>query len=367
MKKVLLGMSGGIDSSVAAYLLKQQGYEVEGVTMLIWRPDSPYPDPVSGNSCYCKDKSEDLSRISMICSRLGLRHTVIDCSSVFEEEVLSVFRSEYISGHTPNPCVMCNSRVKFGAMLDRASESLDFDLFATGHYARIFHNEESGRYELWKAVDMRKDQSYFLSRLSQKQLSRTLFPLGEYMKEDVRRIAKEAKLPSALRKDSQGICFLGKINYNDFIRRFLGEQTGKIIEIESGRIIGTHRGFWFHTIGQRKGLGLSGGPWFVIDKDVEQNIVYVSRGYDTEKQYGNTFRLAGFHFITANPWTEGKETEIRFKIRHTDTFGTGYIVKENNHYLVTSNKKIQGIAPGQFGVIYDKDAQLCIGSGEIRR
>lgn len=211
-----------------------------------------------------------------------------------------------------------------------------------------------------------KDQTDFLAQIDYLQVSRLIFPLGGFLKEEVRDMALKASLPSARRKDSQGICFLGKINYNDFIRRFLGERPGPVVELETGKVIGQHRGYWFHTIGQRKGLGLGGGPWFVVDKNVEDNIIYVSHGYDTEKQFGHSFCVKDFHFITLNPWKE-QETEICFKIRHTDTFQTGKVCfAEDGTLQVSSEEPIQGIAPGQFGVIYDKDARLCIGSGEIR-
>ena len=172
-------------------------------------------------------------------------------------------------------------------------------------------------------------------------------------------------MPSARRKDSQGICFLGKINYNDFVRRFLGEKEGAIIELETGKKLGTHRGYWFHTIGQRKGLGLSGGPWFVVKKDIEENTIYVSRGYGVETQYGNEFRMHDFHFITDNPW-KGQEIDITFKIRHTPDFTKGKLIQEGEkQFHILSSEKLQGIAPGQFGVIYDEEAKVCVGSGEI--
>lgn len=172
-----------------------------------------------------------------------------------------------------------------------------------------------------------------------------MFPLGGLMKNEVRDIACVAKLPSAQRKDSQGICFLGKINYNDFLRRFLGEKEGAIIEMETGKRIGTHKGYWFHTIGQRKGLGLSGGPWFVIRKDINENIIYVSRGYDTEKQYGTDFALHDFHFITEDLWEGDSPVAISFKIRHTDTFMKGTLTRGNGLFQIHSHEPLQGIAP----------------------
>ena len=179
-------------------------------------------------------------------------------------------------------------------------------------------------------------------------------------------IAEAQKLPSAKRKDSQGICFLGKINYNDFIERYLGKRPGKIIELETGKVLGKHNGYWFHTIGQRKGLGLSGGPWFVIKKDIHRNIIYVSNGYDPETQYGRIVNLHGFDFITEDPWGEFDDRkEITFKIRHTPEFTHGYIRRIGDLYRIESDDKIQGIAPGQYAVVYDKEHHLCMGSGMI--
>ena len=196
-------------------------------------------------------------------------------------------------------------------------------------------------------------------------MDKIMLPIGHLMKDEVRSIALDAKLPPARRKDSQGICFLGKINYSDFVRRFLGERPGPVIEIESGRKIGEHRGYWFHTIGQRKGLGLGGGPWFVVKKDIEKNILYVSRGYDTILQYNKAFTLAGFHFLTADPWPLEGEFDITFKVRHTDRFRKGKLYRSNGVFRVVGDDMIQGVAPGQFGVVYDVASRVCIGSGEI--
>ena len=219
---------------------------------------------------------------------------------------------------------------------------------------------------LGTAKDPVKDQTDFLAQLSYEQLRHTIFPIGHLMKEEVRQIALDAKLPSARRKDSQGICFLGKINYNDFLRKFMGEQEGKVIDIETGKVVGHHRGFWFHTIGQRKGLGLGGGPWFVVKKNIKKNIIFVAPGWDTQLQYGHDFRLADMHFITRNPWEETPVGfPIQFKIRHVDHFLPGFITLDEEGYHVHSDEPIQGIAPGQFGCIYDADAKICYGSGEI--
>ena len=193
-----------------------------------------------------------------------------------------------------------------------------------------------------------------------------MFTVGKVMKKEVRRIALEASLPSATRKDSQGICFLGKINYNDFIKRFIGEKEGPIIELETGKQLGTHQGFWFHTIGQRKGLGLSQGPWFVVKKDIEQNIVYVSNGYDPVSAYGNEVNLQHFNFISGDPWGDFTgQIPVRFKIRHVSGFTQGHIEKQGDNYRIISSEPVLGIAAGQFGVVYDDGARICYGSGVI--
>jgi tRNA-specific 2-thiouridylase len=268
------------------------------------------------------------------------------------------------NGLTPNPDVMCNRLIKFGSFIDKYG--YEFDKIATGHYAQTYF--ENGKHYLGTALDPVKDQTDFLAQITYSQVSRLMFPIGHLMKSQVREIAVSQNLPSASRKDSQGICFLGKINYNDFIKRYLGEKEGKIIEKETGKILGTHRGFWFHTIGQRKGLGLGGGPWYVVAKDSAENIVYVSQGYDVETQYGKTVPLDDFNFITENPWGDFTDpVDITFKIRHTPEFTKGKLFNEGNgSYRIESEDKIQGIAPGQYGVIYDPDHRICYGSGVIR-
>ena len=236
---------------------------------------------------------------------------------------------------------------------------------ATGHYATT--DVVNGVKYLATAVDPVKDQTDFLAQISYKQLEHLMFPIGSMPKAEVRRIAVEANMPNAFRKDSQGICFLGKINYNDFIRRHLGEKKGNIIEIETGRKIGEHKGFWFHTIGQRKGLGLSGGPWYVVKKNPTDNVVYVSNGYGTEKQYGRILHLDEMHFISGNPW-EGVEgsVDIMFKNRHTPDFiKARFTHLTGNEYVIESERDVQGIAPGQFAVVYDAQGHLCYGSGVI--
>jgi tRNA-specific 2-thiouridylase len=254
---------------------------------------------------------------------------------------------------------MCNRMIKFGYFDERWGHNFDFT--ATGHYANIITGED-GLVYLATAPDPVKDQTDFLARITYKQLAHAMFPIGSMPKSRVRELAKELNLPNAFRRDSQGICFLGKINYNDFIRRHLGEKPGPIIELETGKKLGEHKGYWFHTIGQRKGLGLSGGPWYVVKKNVHDNVVYVAQGYDTEQQYGRTLHLDEMHWITRDP----EITEITFKNRHTPDFTPASLVKlSDREYVIQSKEKIQGIAPGQFAVIYDKDSRICYGSGII--
>lgn len=347
-------ISGGVDSAVAVHLLCEQGY----------KPDLFYikigMDTDNELSCTAE---EDIELATATARRYGLQLEIIDLQKEYWDQVVAYTIEKVRNGFTPNPDVMCNKLIKFGCFEQKAGYA--YDKIATGHYASTC--ELNGKTWLATAKDAIKDQTDFLAQINYLQVSKLLFPLGGYMKKGIRHIAAQAKLPSAQRKDSQGICFLGKINYNDFIRRFLGERQGSIIELESGKEIGKHRGFWFHTIGQRKGLGLSGGPWFVVDKDTENNILYVSHGYDTEQQYSNEFKLTDFHFITDNPWLTEKEQQVCFKVRHTDGFHQGNLILKNGICHIRSSEKIQGIAPGQFGVIYDKDAHLCIGSGEIRK
>jgi tRNA-specific 2-thiouridylase len=305
---------------------------------------------------------EDIEITTYIAKKYGCKYEEVSLHEEYWENVVSYTIEAVKRGLTPNPDMMCNKLIKFGCFEQNWGK--EFDKTATGHYART--TEIEGKTYLATAADHVKDQTYFLGQIDYLQVSKLMFPIGHLQKSEVRQIAADAKLPSAERKDSQGICFLGKINYNDFIRRYLGEKEGKIVELETGKILGTHNGYWFHTIGQRRGLRLGGGPWFVVKKNVEENIVYVSNGYDPETQYGKVINLQGFQFITEDWWGDFEgEKDINFKIRHTPEFTKGKLVKINDIYRIYSENKIQGIASGQFGVIYDNDAQLCLGSGMI--
>ena len=349
-------VSGGVDSSVVVHQLKEMGYDPTIFYIRIGMEDE--------NGYMGCTAEEDIEITSFVAKKYGLKMETVSLQKEYWDNVVEYVIRTVRNGLTPNPDVMCNRLIKFGSFIDKYG--YEFDKIATGHYAQTYF--ENGKHYLGTALDPVKDQTDFLAQITYSQVSRLMFPIGHLMKSQVRDIAVAQNLPSASRKDSQGICFLGKINYNDFIKRYLGEKEGKIIEKETGKILGTHRGFWFHTIGQRKGLGLGGGPWYVVAKDSAENIVYVSQGYDVETQYGKTVPLDDFNFITENPWGDFTvPVDITFKIRHTPEFTKGKLFNEGNgSYRIESEDKIQGIAPGQYGVIYDPNHRICYGSGVIR-
>ncbi len=349
--KIASLLSGGVDSSVVVHLLKEAGYTPTLFYIKIGMDDDEL--------LHCSSE-EDIEMASLIARKYGCKLEIIDLHQDYWDNVVAYTIDKVKKGFTPNPDVMCNKLIKFGVFEQKVG--YQFDKTATGHYAHTI--EENGKTYLATAIDPIKDQTDFLAQINHLQVSKLMFPLGRLMKNEVRAIAEKAGLPSAKRQDSQGICFLGKVNYNDFIRRYLGEKEGPIVEFETGKVLGKHKGYWFHTVGQRKGLGLSGGPWYVIRKDIEANIVWASKGYDAAAAYGKEFTMNDFQFITEDPWQQ-QATEISFKIRHTPEFTRGIIEPASNGYRVRSSEALQGIAPGQFGVIYDKDHRICIGSGSI--
>lgn len=346
-------ISGGVDSAVVVHKLKEAGHNLNLFYIRIGMDNGE-------GDCSAE---EDIEMCTLIAKKYGLPLEVVSLHQEYWDNVMEYALCTVKAGLTPNPDMMCNKMIKFGYFEQRWGK--DFDITATGHYAST--DFVNGTKYLATAVDPVKDQTDFLAQISYEQLQHLMFPLGTMPKSEVRQLAIDAKLPNAYRKDSQGICFLGKINYNDFIRRHLGEKKGNIIELETGKKIGEHKGFWFHTIGQRKGLGLSGGPWFVVKKNVQDNTIYVSNGYETEKQYGKLIHIDEMHFISGNPWC-GVNTpiDIMFKNRHTPEFiKAKFIHLEGGEYFIESEKKVQGIAPGQFAVIYDATGHLCYGSGVI--
>ncbi len=346
-------VSGGVDSSVVVHQLKEMGYEPT-----IFYIQIGMEDETGYMGCTAE---EDIEIVTFVAKKYGLKMEVVSLQKEYWEQVVDYTIETVKKGLTPNPDIMCNKLIKFGSFNQKYGK--DFDKIATGHYAQTLLKDNINY--LSTAVDKHKDQTYFLSRISYEQLSKSMFPIGDLPKARVRELAHLQHLPSATRKDSQGICFLGKINYSDFIKQHVGIKKGKIIEIETGKIIGTHNGVWFHTIGQRKGLGLSGGPWYVVAKNIPENIVFVSNGFDAEKQYGNIIPLEDMHFISLSLENFKTPQRIAFKIRHTPEFTFGNIVLNGEKYIIESENLIQGIAPGQFGVIYDEKCEICLGSGVI--
>ena len=347
-------VSGGVDSSVMVHLLKEAGHDP-----VIFYIRIGAEEQAEMMDCPAE---EDIEMTTHLAKMYGCRMEIVSLHEEYWDKVISYTIESVRRGLTPNPDMMCNRYIKFGCFEDRWGK--DFERIATGHYATT--TVIDGKTWLSTAKDPLKDQTDFLAQLTHLQVSKLMFPVGGLMKSEVRSIAAQQKLPSANRKDSQGICFLGKINYNDFIESYLGRCEGPIIELETGKEIGKHNGYWFHTIGQRKGLGLSGGPWFVIQKDAVTNTIWVSNGYDPETQYGKTINMQGFHFITEDVWGLFDDAkEVTFKIRHTPAFTHGVIRRTGERYILTSDEKIQGIASGQFAVVYDSDHRLCYGSGMI--
>ena len=353
--KVLVGLSGGIDSCVTAHLLKKEGYDVEGVTMLIWKKDSPYPAPVSPNSCYSPARAEDKVHIAEFCRKLGIPYTVLDCSDLYESTVLGNFRSEYMSARTPNPCVWCNEKIKFGVLLDYAREmGIEFDKFATGHYARITYNDEIGRWELRKAVDEKKDQSYFLYRLSQKQLSTTLFPLGTYLKSQVREIDVREHFHEEGQAESQD--FYGG-DYSDLLNA--EDRIGDIVNTD-GKVLGHHKGFWHYTIGQRRGLGIAAPqPLYVLALDSVNNRVIV--GYDSEAGQSDVY-VDTVNWTSREDFSSDKVYQV--KIRSASRGEGAYVRKTGStsfevHFL----SPVKGVTAGQSCVVYDGD--LVVAGGII--
>lgn len=348
-KKIAVLLSGGVDSSVVVYELARQGLH----------PDCFYikigPEEQEEWDC---SSEEDMEMAAAVAARYGCKLEVIDCHKEYWEQVTRYTMEKVKAGFTPNPDVMCNRLIKFGAFDDKRGHA--YDLIATGHYAQTEWID--GDKWLTTSPDPVKDQTDFLAQLYDWQLRKALFPIGHYMKDEVRQIAEREHLINARRKDSQGICFLGKINYNDYLRRYLGEQPGDVVELDTGKVVGRHKGHWFHTIGQRKGLGLGGGPWNVVKKDVANNILFVTKGYEPMAAFKTDFRFHDFHFLTKPLEPE----HITFKIRHTPDIH--HATLENNHdgtYTVHAEYPIQGVAPGQFCVVYDREHHRCIGSGEI--
>lgn len=352
-KSVALLISGGVDSAVACHELVRTGYQPH----LFYIAIGPEKD-FQGYDCKME---EDIDLCKLIAKKYELPFEVVPLHKEYWDNVIQYHIESLKKGRTPNPDLLCNQLIKFGAFEDKIGHKFDFT--ATGHYANII--EEDGRKWLATAKDQKKDQSYFLAQLSQLQLSKLLFPIGSYTKAEIRAIAREQDFANADRKDSQGICFIARNHYRDFVADLLGVQKGSFIDTVSGETMGTHDGHWYFTIGQRKGIGLAAGPWFVVKKDIETNTVYISKGYKPEEVYGDEIRVSNLNYLSDESVLQN-HIDIRFKIRHTPSFTRGKIKVLGNEVLIFSEQRLHGIAPGQFAVIYDADKRKVLASGEIQ-
>ena len=346
--KVALLLSGGVDSSVALHLLKEQGHDVTAFYLKVWLED----ELSYLGDCPWK---EDLVFAREVATCAGVPLEVRSLQKPYWDGVVSYVLQELRVGRTPSPDVFCNQRIKFGAFFDEIDDS--FDRVASGHYARL--ERRNGKVILKRGIDPVKDQTYFLSHLHQTQLVRALFPIGDLTKSEVRNLARRLDLPNKDRRDSQGICFLGKIPYNEFVRHHLGEREGDVVELGTGKVLGRHKGYWFHTIGQRQGLGLSHGPWFVQKKDIEQNVVFVAhldRLTDTSKA---SYEVERLHWIAGPP----ERSHLQVRVRHGLHLYGADVEVEATWAMVHLDRQETGIAPGQFTVFYD--GEVCLGGATI--
>ncbi len=348
--KIAVLVSGGVDSSVALNLLKEQGHNLTAFYLKIWLEDE---------LAYLGDCpwEQDLFYAQKVCTKAKVPLKVINLQKEYWDKVVSYAINEVKNGRTPSPDIFCNNKIKFGVFLDKIGP--EFQKVATGHYTQI--QEKDGLFLLKKSPDEIKDQTYFLSNLNQKQLSRALFPIGHLTKKQVRQIAQKYDLPNKNRKDSQGICFLGKIKFSDFIKHYLGTKKGDLIEFETNKKVGEHEGFWYYTIGQRKGIGLSGGPWYVVKKDTKNNIIYVSNKYFTCEKKRDTLDVCNFNWISGY---KPNKANLQVKIRHGKEFYNCSLEFLNcDNAIVKLDGQDQGLAPGQFAIFYDGD--ICLGCGVI--
>ncbi|WP_394752502.1 tRNA 2-thiouridine(34) synthase MnmA [Crenothrix sp.] len=355
-KNIIVGMSGGVDSSVTALLLLEQGHEVTGLFMKNWEEDD--------GTEYCT-AMQDLADAQQVCDKLGIVLKTVNFASEYWDEVFEVFLSEFKAGRTPNPDILCNKHVKFKAFLNYATEDLGAEYIATGHYARV--NEKNGEYFLLKGLDPNKEQSYFLYTMGQKQLAKTLFPIGHLHKPEIRALATKAGFANHKKKDSTGICFIGERKFTEFLQRYLPTQPGEMRTPE-GQLIGKHHGLMYYTFGQRQGLGIGGvkdapdEPWYVLDKDLDNNRLIVGQGHDHPLMLHNTLEASQLDWCSNKPLTNPITCYAKTRYRQVDQACRVTPLSDNQVRCVFDEPQ-RAITPGQSVVFYD--GEICLGGGII--
>lgn len=353
--RVTVGMSGGVDSAVAAWLLKEQGYDVTGVFMVNWEEED------EEGVCTAADDFDDARRC---CDVIGIPYYTVNFSRTYRERVFSVFLKEYEAGRTPNPDVLCNSEIKFNAFLDFALKT-ESEYLATGHYARL--KKEDGQATLLRGRDDNKDQTYFLCALHQPQLMRALFPVGEMQKSEVRALAQKIGLPNAQKKDSTGICFIGERKFAQFIGQYIPSEPGPMVDIDTGLVLAQHEGLSRYTIGQRKGIGIggmgSGEPWFVAEKDAANNTLYICQGKNHPFLYKNGLYAVNFSWIAGRAPAQQFDCTVKFRYRQKDV--DCHVTVEEENVRVDFDTPQRAVTPGQYAVLYQ--GEVCLGGGVIER
>ncbi|MCK6257871.1 tRNA 2-thiouridine(34) synthase MnmA [Fictibacillus sp. KIGAM418] len=349
--RVVIGMSGGVDSSVAALLLKQQGYDVIGIFMKNWDDTDEF------GVCTA---TEDYNDVIAVANQIGIPYYAVNFEKEYWDKVFTYFLEEYKAGRTPNPDVICNKEIKFKAFLDHAM-NLGADFVATGHYARVV--EEEGEAKMLRGVDENKDQTYFLNQLSQEQIEKTMFPIGELNKPEIRKIAAEAGLATAKKKDSTGICFIGERDFKEFLSNYLPAKPGEMRTL-NGDVKGKHDGLMYYTIGQRHGLGIggSGDPWFVVGKDLKENVLFVEQGFDHEALYSESLVAVKPSWVSPQPKEKTFHCTAKFRYRQPDK-GVTVTQLDNGTLEVVFDEPQRAITPGQAVVFYDGD--VCLGGATI--
>lgn len=349
--RVVVGMSGGVDSSVTALLLKEQGYDVIGIFMKNWDDTDEF------GVCTATEDYEDVIRV---CNQIDIPYYAVNFEEKYWNSVFTYFLDEYKAGRTPNPDVMCNKEIKFKAFLDHAL-SLGADYVATGHYAQII--EKEGRHYLLRGKDQSKDQSYFLNQLTEDVLKKVMFPLGSMEKSEVREIAKKHDLATAMKKDSTGICFIGNRDFKDFISEYIPAQPGEMKTLD-GKTVGSHDGLMYYTIGQRQGLGIGGpgGPWFVVGKNIEENILFVEQGSNHDSLFSDGIIASKVNWIHEDIVKRSFTCTAKFRYRQKDNKVTVTLLEDGN-VRVDFIEPIKAITPGQAVVFYDEE--VCLGGGTI--